>query len=680
MQLTFDRNVPAASKRVAVFASYDGQGIVRDYVLYYLKELREVVDAIVFVADNAPASESEARKLESLVVYASFVRHQSYDFGSYKLGFMWARENGLLDSAEELIFCNDSCYGPVYPFSGIFNEMVGRRCDFWGLSYSPEISWHIQSFFMVFKRKVFTSPVFYSFVDSFCRQKSFWDYVMNYEVRFAEHLRNYGFICDVYLRLDDSEKENLYSRYGISNLTVMPYTLHCKGMPLVKKKVFLPGSDYLPYSLSETSDFLNVLQEANKTLYDILVEEMRINGFKLELQDSLKEDVQAVYFDLFDYLLAYPYARPEDRFEHMEREFSCPGFAQKRINAERKLARNHGGSYTLGMIYSRMPLELQSMREQELMFDKDVIYVRPSAERICSEASKRNLKIFAVSDTYYPKSFIDELLTSKGLGEIVTVLPSSQELYEKTRSDRYVHITDKSNTPVNYQAPYLNKFIEYSKTGTLEASAILGLIRYHSLCHAPKDALYEIGYVLGGPLALAASAADGRGANAVSKSYIVYLYDYLMPIVSMCNGSDETADIPDFENHIDKENNDKLIRIKKGISDFLENHRKLFSGHNWTFTIKSWQTLAECYLRCATFGDKFTLKRIWIQASDFRWQSLWQMIYAEIQNSDTSHDSEYLIYRQRLKLRKRLKQLRLLAWISLLELLVILRNCLKIIQ
>lgn len=672
MQLTFDKNVPSAPKRVAVFASYDGQGVVREYVLYYLKELRKVVDAIVFVADNAPASEEEVRKLEDLVVYASFVRHQSYDFGSYKLGFMWARENGLLDSAEELVFCNDSCYGPVYPFSGIFDEMVGRRCDFWGMSYCPEICWHIQSFFMVFKRKVFTSPVFYSFVDSFCRQKSFWDYVMNYEVRFAEYLKNYGFICDVYLRIDDSEKENLYSRFGVSNLTFMPYTLHRKGMPLVKKKVFIPGSDYLVYSLSETPDFLDALQEVNMPLYDILVKEMQMSGFKLDQQDGLKEDVQVVYFDLFDSLLAYPYVKPEDRFEHMEREFACKGFAQKRINAEQRLTRNHGGSYTLDMIYSRMPLELQCMKERELKFDKDIIYVRPSAEMICHEASKKNLKIFAISDSYYPKSFIDELLRAKGLGEMVTVLPVSQELYEKTRSGKYIHITDKSNTPVNYQAPYLSKFIEYSKTGTLEASSILGLIRYHSLCHAPKDALYEIGYVLGGPLALAMSTPDGGDADIVSKSYLVHLYNYLMPIGTMCNGSEEAVDIPDCENHIDKENKDKLIRIRKGILDFLENYKRLFSGHSWTFTIKSWQTLAECYLRCATFGDKFTLKRIWIRASDCRWQSLWQMIDAEMQNSDVSYDSEYLIYKQRLKLRKRMKHIRLLVWISLLELLGIL--------
>lgn len=672
MQLPFDKNVPSAPKRVAVFASYDGQGVVREYVLYYLKELRKVVDAIVFVADNAPASEEEVRKLEDLVVYASFVRHQSYDFGSYKLGFMWARENGLLDSAEELVFCNDSCYGPVYPFSGIFDEMVGRRCDFWGMSYSPEICWHIQSFFMVFKRKVFTSPVFYSFVDSFCRQKSFWDYVMNYEVRFAEYLKNYGFICDVYLRIDDSEKENLYSRFGVSNLTVMPYTLHRKGMPLVKKKVFIPGSDYLVYSLSETPDFLDALQEVNMPLYDILVKEMQMSGFKLDQQDGLKEDVQVVYFDLLDSLLAYPYVKPEDRFEHMEREFACKGFAQKRINAEQMLTRNHDGSYTLDMIYSRMPLELQCMKERELKFDKDIIYVRPSAEMICHEASKKNLKIFAVSDSYYPKSFIDELLRAKGLGEMVTVLPMSQELYEKTRSGKYIHITDKSNTPVNYQVPYLSKFIEYSKTGTLEASSILGLIRYHSLCHAPKDALYEIGYVLGGPLALAMSTPDGGDADIVSKSYLVHLYNYLMPIGTMCNGSEEAVDIPDCENHIDKENKDKLIRIRKGILDFLENYKRLFSGHSWTFTIKSWQTLAECYLRCATFGDKFTLKRIWIRASDCRWQSLWQMIDAEMQNSDVSYDSEYLIYKQRLKLRKRMKHIRLLVWISLLELLGIL--------
>ena len=43
---------PSHATRVAIFASYNKDNRVADYVVYMLGELRKVVDAIVFVADN----------------------------------------------------------------------------------------------------------------------------------------------------------------------------------------------------------------------------------------------------------------------------------------------------------------------------------------------------------------------------------------------------------------------------------------------------------------------------------------------------------------------------------------------------------------------------------------------------------------------------------------------------
>lgn len=61
--------------------------------------------------------------------------------------FLYAEANGLLEGIFELVFCNDSCYPPLKPFSLVFSEMQKRECDFWGLTKNHEISPHIQSFF-----------------------------------------------------------------------------------------------------------------------------------------------------------------------------------------------------------------------------------------------------------------------------------------------------------------------------------------------------------------------------------------------------------------------------------------------------------------------------------------------------------------------------------------------------
>ena len=150
--------VPPRHRRTAVFASFLGDGRIKDTVLYYLKGLREVVDNIVFVA-NCPVFPDEVSKLDGLVRLAVFRNHGGYDFGSYKIGWSEARALGLLDPdvSDEIVVCNDSCYGPVFPFSRVFAEMERRRkaaerpSDFWGMSLVRQYGRRmIPSYFYVF--------------------------------------------------------------------------------------------------------------------------------------------------------------------------------------------------------------------------------------------------------------------------------------------------------------------------------------------------------------------------------------------------------------------------------------------------------------------------------------------------------------------------------------------------
>lgn len=46
------------TRRIVVFAAFDKDGIVHNYVLTYLKKLKAVADKIIFIADNE-ASETE---------------------------------------------------------------------------------------------------------------------------------------------------------------------------------------------------------------------------------------------------------------------------------------------------------------------------------------------------------------------------------------------------------------------------------------------------------------------------------------------------------------------------------------------------------------------------------------------------------------------------------------------
>ena len=56
-----NRNRQGLVSRVAIFASYDGGGMVHDYVLYYLEKLHEVADLIIFVCDNVLSANEQSK-------------------------------------------------------------------------------------------------------------------------------------------------------------------------------------------------------------------------------------------------------------------------------------------------------------------------------------------------------------------------------------------------------------------------------------------------------------------------------------------------------------------------------------------------------------------------------------------------------------------------------------------
>ena len=255
-------------KRIAVFASYSKDGIIPEYVLYYLQGLKMVAEKIVFVADS-DVQPGEEEKLKGLVTYSKCGRHGCYDFGSYRIGFEWAEKNGVLNDADELILCNDSCYGPAYPFEKVFAEMNKKECDFWGMVESHEMKTHLQSYFLVFKKAVFQSSSFKEYVHSFEKQDDFWGYVKKYETNFAGHLSEAGFTFASYI--DPTQYEDLNGGKPI-NPTVFPIKMLEDGMPLIKRKIF--GCKYCPVLRDLPGNFLKDVESINKELFEIILRDV----------------------------------------------------------------------------------------------------------------------------------------------------------------------------------------------------------------------------------------------------------------------------------------------------------------------------------------------------------------------------------------------------------------------
>lgn len=198
-------------RRAAVFAHYDKDNLIDDYVVYYLKGLKEVADEIVFVSCQN-ISDFEKSKLDGVADYIIAEPHDEYDFGSYKRGYLYLQER--LADFDELILANDSCYGPLYSLKNVFEEMeTSSDCDFWGITknrfgtikkkekYIGVKREHLQSYFLVFKKNVFLSDIFKKFISSIKCYNNKHDIVINCEIGLYELLINSGFKSDSYVKI-----------------------------------------------------------------------------------------------------------------------------------------------------------------------------------------------------------------------------------------------------------------------------------------------------------------------------------------------------------------------------------------------------------------------------------------------------------------------------------------------
>lgn len=220
------------TKRLAIFAGYDGKGRIHDYVVYYLKELKKVAD-IVFVSDNH-FSPDALSPIQDLILHSICLPHGEYDFGSYKRGYLWAKENGLLDKYDSLIFCNDSVFGPFRPLEPIFEQFEQKvKIDFWGMfcHHGSRTPLHIQSYFTVFKKQVFNSAAFFHFISSTKDDLNKSYIVRQYEVGLSQMLSKKGFKAEGLFLSAKNKPNDLHALKLIRS-----------GFPFLKKSLFNPDS------------------------------------------------------------------------------------------------------------------------------------------------------------------------------------------------------------------------------------------------------------------------------------------------------------------------------------------------------------------------------------------------------------------------------------------------------
>ena len=212
-------------KRLFLFAGFDKDNIVDDTVVYYVNALSMLGD-IIFVVDNA-LPDNELTKISKIphVLYVKSERHGEYDFGSYKRGYLWAKENKILEKYNWLYFVNDSVYGPLNDLKPILEKLENSGAELVGMTserdnYTPL---HVQSWFVGFGKNVFNSDFFNNFMQKITHISHKTSLVLKYEVGLSSLIMRHGFKMKVVV---DAENNKIYDE---------PRYMLIVGVPFIKK-------------------------------------------------------------------------------------------------------------------------------------------------------------------------------------------------------------------------------------------------------------------------------------------------------------------------------------------------------------------------------------------------------------------------------------------------------------
>jgi len=329
------------TNRLAVYCFYDKDGIVDDYVIFFLRNLRQSVAKICCVV-NGELTESGREALSTCTDELLERANTGFDAGAYAF-FVNSRIDEIRQY-DELVFCNNSFFGPLYPLENVFGEMDSRaeKSDFWGMTIHPRIDFvidksqklkyvneHVQSYFVVFTKKVICSRVFASFFKNLPEIKTFHQAVCLYELELTRVLSEAGFTYSAFADskgLPETDCTVLYPDLLVRE----------KRHPFVKRKVFFaPYENFFAAGRGQNSrkclDYVK-----NNTNYDVKLiwqhllrtQKMSVLRQNLDLNYILSSDISTGIANpsVRAALVCYVYY-PENVPELLSYARSCEGIA-----------------------------------------------------------------------------------------------------------------------------------------------------------------------------------------------------------------------------------------------------------------------------------------------------------------------------------------------------------------
>lgn len=220
-------------RRVAVFAHFDARDEIKPYVLFYLRALRPHCARVIFVS-TANLTAGVLASLDGLCDATMLRANVGFDFG------MWqhALAGMKLDNVDELLLTNSSVFGPFRPLARVFDRMAGEDCDFWSITDNYEHHWHLQSYFLCFRKRTLESDAFRRFWSNLLTYSDKSQTVLSYELGLSQWLveaglRGKAFISAASL-FPKGPLRHLYRHKHRNPTSFHPVRVLRRGSPFVK--------------------------------------------------------------------------------------------------------------------------------------------------------------------------------------------------------------------------------------------------------------------------------------------------------------------------------------------------------------------------------------------------------------------------------------------------------------
>lgn len=217
MFLNIKRNV----NRLAIYFFYDKDGVVDDYVLFLLNELKKSI-SYLYIVCNGELNKIGKEKFDILSDKLYVRENKGFDVWAYKESL---EDIGIdhLRNYDEIIMLNSTIMGPVYPFEDVFKAMNGKDLDFWGLTVYNKVPFdpfgtiklgyipkHLQSHFIAVRKSMFTSDDFIGYWKNMPSIHSYNEAIGKHEAIFTKTFADKGFKWKAYVDTDDIENHSYH--------------------------------------------------------------------------------------------------------------------------------------------------------------------------------------------------------------------------------------------------------------------------------------------------------------------------------------------------------------------------------------------------------------------------------------------------------------------------------------